>query len=209
MATSTREFEQVTEITSTGLYIFASDMRDRAYNDPLPGDGGLSTDNIFGQRPNFDYSIQEFLIDTFPNIRKVDYQWVVSAGKALRGTSRWQGENGIICLSPEYYRFFTSLRGDIQADIPYLAISGTPRPTMTSPDGELSYTERKKTDPNGVLELELVGSRKENQDYRGPYWRGRLQLEGDRLGSVIDATLEHINQTIKALSIPVWKETHP
>lgn len=202
---TTREFELVPQVKSPGLYFFASNMKERACHDLLPGGGGLSTDNIFGVRPHLDRTIPEYLQTQHPRIESIIYSY--NSGVYVRTGTRWYRHTSPIRLEDEYYSFFQGRHGGEGADIPVLNIYGIPKLVGQSPDGSVLYQDGTDSDPNGVFELELTGSGTRELDPRGEYWRGILKLGGDKLGLVIASAIEHVNEIIAASDIPVWKVT--
>lgn len=204
MAIGIREFELVTEVSSPGLYFFASDLKNRGVDKNLP-DNGWATDHIFGERPKWEITIPELFQMYHPTLVRAEYEYFPLFQTSIRVFSKWLNQNGPLHLGSEYYSFFRGQRGMDGYDQPIFRINGTSGLAPRSSDGSLTYLDRTAEDPNGHLGIELVGSKGYQLDERGPYWRGRLELKGNKLGELITDAVDLINQNIKHEYIPTWK----
>ena len=196
------EFKPVLQISSPGKYIFASDMINRG-GTLLPECHEMPSDNVFGARPQWETTLPKYLRTRYPGIQETVYDQI--NGISVRSERIWNGNVGHIRLGIEHYRYFQGLAGETGTDQQSIGIYGTPKLVGHMLEADLNYQARTLHDPDGELELKLVGSGNRALDEKGLYWRGTLLLDKQLWGKVIIAALDHINESIAENKIPVWK----
>jgi hypothetical protein len=192
-------FKKVDQIEGPGKYILATDPADRSSN-TLMSDSTRLIDNILGRMPNLVWEIQSALSDKHPEIKYLDFNTGLPGDKSLKEgvLMDWVMQSGFIVSKGQWYRILET--GGIRINDSHLILQDSGRPERAG-----IFTPP-TVDKNGVIELDLNGSEDINQGQRGTYWRGRLSVEGDKRGPLVEESIKIINAEITRLKIPFWRD---
>jgi hypothetical protein len=193
-------FARVDTIADEGSYRLA--LNPNSANRP-----GVAHNHLDAFVPGYRPPLEQLMIKAMlqvPDIHKFFHSRTTISGRhnhSLSGNPLplWRGENGGIFHRGELYEL---VRTTIE--------------TKGQSSGHLLLEDRvsfrngviilPKQDKNGVLSISLVGPNPEQTPEDQGLWRGWIEIEGENPGVLVKGAIAFINQAVRKLDIPLWKQ---